>query len=117
MSGDVTVSTGQPVTGWVAVGAVAISAARNHLVARLVLYNKDAASSAHMIIEAAEEVTNGVAAFSEIIEKNADIAADPLGQREYRLQNCIHRYLRLSASSDSPGFSPITVQGGIEVIQ
>jgi hypothetical protein len=106
---DVTVSSGNPVGGWIKTKGARI--------VNVVLYCTDPSNMAHMIVEVAEELDGaGNALHSEILEKGADFAAGPGEQKTFTLRQCPHGFMRLSASGDSPSFPATLVRGGIEVI-
>jgi hypothetical protein len=109
MSGQVSVSTGNPVSGWVKT--------RGASVVKHLLYNEDLTGTAHMIFEAAEELdVDGNPVHAEIVEKDADVACGPGLQKTYAVRNCPYHFMRLSASGDPPGYAATLVRGGIEVL-
>lgn len=119
MSDPVSVSTGQPIVvpgadsgGWM---PAAVNGRR--VKARFVLFDVDGSNNASMLIEVAEQVTNGVAAHSEFLEKSADISCAPGEQKTYEIEDCTFPFVRLSAAGPSPSYPATQVQGGIEIIQ
>jgi len=105
MTYGVVVTTGQTITGWVWV------APYDQIL--ITLESADAVQSGHMILETCDEVVGGVGQKPQAVTLSQDFAAPPLGSVRYMLQDNKFTYLRLSANSDSPGFTAINVNGGI----
>ncbi len=103
MTGPVTCTSGQTLTGWVNVGELRMD--RDPLCAIYCV----SGGIAHMIIEAAYVVVAGVAESSEILYPGADFPAAPGANMSVVLVNTRFPWLRVSASSDTSS----SVYGGV----
>jgi len=105
MTYGVSVTTGQTVTGWVQVGV--------YDEVLIALESTDAALNAHMILETCDEIVAGIGQNPQTVTLNQDVSAPPHGSVRYPITGNKFTYLRLSATSDGPGYSPCVVNGGI----
>lgn len=94
MSGPVTATSGQPVTGWQRV----TPGVGRDLTAFL---QCDSGDVAHMIVEGAHVVNSGVAEASEVIYSGADLPCAVGAIISLKLSGNKYAFLRISASSDS----------------